>query len=60
MLEHPQIIFQYMDCKSGLIKLKKDVYKPSHTMSTGMDLVLAYKTGQGVKTHNSPEIGAWT
>ena len=42
-MDHPHVIIQYMDCKGGLIKFEKEVYKPSHTMSTGMDLVLAYK-----------------
>ena len=42
----------------GLIKLEKEVYKPSQTMSTDMDLVLVYKSYQVVQTHNNPEVGA--
>jgi len=43
MLEHPHVIVQCMDCNGGLTKLEKDIYNPSHTMSTDMDLVLVYK-----------------
>ena len=31
-----------MDCNGGLLKLEKEMYKPSHTLNTDMDLMLAY------------------
>jgi len=41
ILENPHVIGQYMDCKEGLTKLEKKIYKLSHMMSTDMGLVLA-------------------
>ena len=43
ILEHPHVIVQYTDCKYGLTKTKNEIYKPSHTMSIDLDLVLAYE-----------------
>ena len=43
ILEHPHVIVQYTGCKFDLTKIKKEIYKLSHTMSTDLDLVLAYE-----------------
>ena len=62
MLEHPHLIVQYMDCKGGLTKLEKEIYKPSHTMSTYINLILAYKKLIKDSKHTMilKWVGTWT